>query len=612
MKNLNKIIIRGLLMLTVLILSSFLSQELQSQDVKASAPSVVSVNRAFNYTISSDIQGKVNVESVEGIRVLSGPSQMVSYQSSNVNGKLTTKMQVSYTFMMMADKEGEFTIPPANLKDGRKTYTTNEVKITAVAGAAQAKPGSGTGNESTTRQAGPDPVIMKLVPSKTTLYEGEQLVVSTKILVRARIESPALNAPSYEGFWVESLDADESVRNEVVDGYNYNTQVVQRNLLTAQKKGVITIEPATLDVTVLKRQQRRRSAFDDLFDDPFFNDPFDRYERERQVVKSNTLKINILPLPGGAPAGFKGAVGNFKVKADLKADSVSTNNAVSLLIKVTGKGNLNLINPPDVDFPPDLEVFDPKRTENVNHSSGGTEGEVSFEYVIIPRHNGNYRISPVTFSFFNPANKRYDTYVSPDFRFIAYGGMEGEGQGSGLQSGFFREDVRNLDNDIRFIKLKPGTLSPAGAFLITESWIYVVFIGGIIFLAVILIFWRNKLRKEADIFYMRNKKASKIAKKRLKNAFALLQKDDERFFEEILKAFWGYLGDRLGINTADLSRERISGELNRRSTGEELQQKLWNIVDECEYSRYSPETSASKEEVYRQAVECMSETEQKI
>ncbi|MGC9342889.1 MAG: BatD family protein [Bacteroidales bacterium] len=584
---------------------------LYAQDeVKASAPSVVSVNRAFNYTISAGTQGKVTVQPVDGIRVLSGPSQMVSYQSSNVNGKLTTEMNVSYTWLMIAEREGEFTIPPATLKDGRKTVTTNEVKITAVPGTANVKSNDQSGQASNSGL--PDPVIMKLIPSKTELYEGEQLVVSTKIFVRSRIENPGLNSPTFEGFWVESLEGDNSVRNEVVDGYSYNTQVVQRNLLTAQKKGEITIDPATLDVTVLNRVQRRRSAFDDLFDDPFFNDPFDRFERERQVVTSNSLKITIKPLPDGAPADFAGAVGNLSVSARLKQDSVQTNNALSLVILVKGKGNLNLIDAPGVDFPPDLEVFEPKKIENISHSTGGTEGEVSFEYVIIPRHNGNYRISPVTFSFFNPSIGRYDRYVSSDFRFTAFGGEDDEGGVSNSGPGFFREDVRSLDTDIRFIKLNPGNLTMINSYLITRTWVYVIFFGGILLLIASLVFWRNKLKKEADIFYVRNKKARKVAKKRLKNAWNLLKKEDDALFEEILKAIWGYLSDRLAINTADLTRERAGEEMNKRGVEESLQQKLWEVVEECEYSRYSPESSESRQKLYEKAAECMSELEQKI
>lgn len=611
MKNLIKHI-RILVSLMVLVtIPAFVISEVSGQDgISASAPSVVSVNRAFNYTISAGVQGKVTLEPVDGIRILSGPSQMVSYQSSNVNGRLTTEMSVNYTYLMIAEREGEFIIPSATLKDGRKTYITNEVKITSVPGTANVQSGSGSGQDS--KPAAPDPVIMRLVPSKTELYEGEQLLVSTRIFVRSRIESPSLSAPSFEGFWVEALDGENTVRNEVIEGYSYNTQIVQKNLLTAQKKGEITIEPATLDVTVLNRVQSRRSAFDDLFDDPFFNDPFDRFQRERQVVKSNSLTISIKPLPEGAPAGFDGAVGNFSLNSTIKQDSVQTNNAVSLVVEVRGKGNLNLINAPEVDFPPDLEVFEPKRTENISHGAGGTEGRVSFEYVIIPRHNGNYRISPVSFAFFNPSTGRYDRYISPEFRFVAYGGEEREGEGLASQPGFFREDVRNLDTDIRFIKLDPGSIAPIGSWLITKPWVYAIYLGGILLLILALIFWRNKLRKEADIFYVRNKKARKVVKKRLKNAYLLLQKKDDALFEEILKAIWGYLADRLSINTADLSRDRINGEMEKRGIDEELKEKLWQVIEECEYSRYSPESAAEREQIYEKAVECMSELEQKI
>lgn len=581
----------------------------QNNDIKASAPGVVSTNKAFNYSVSAQKQGEISPGNIEGIRVISGPSQMVSYQSSNVNGKLTTTMQVSYSYMMIAEKAGEYTIPPATLKAGGETYKSNPVTIRVVKGATDAKPGEGMGQNPQNNE--PSPVILRLMPSKTELYEGEQLVVATKIYVRTRIERPSLNSPSYEGFWVEELEADQSVRNESVQGYNYNSQVVKRDLLTAQRKGDIKIEPASLDVTILKRAQRRRSAFDDFFDDPFFSSPFDRYEKETRVINSNPLTVIIKPLPSGAPDGFKGAVGDFNVSAELKADSVQTNSAISLVVEITGRGNLNLLESPEIDFPPDLESFEPKRSENINHSQSGTEGRVRFEYVIIPRHNGNYRISPVLFAFFDPDAQKYEHYESPEFKFTAYGGQDGEGE-SGVQSGFFREDVRDIAQDIRYIKLDPGKFVPVASFLILNTWVYIYIFGGLALLILLVLLWRNKLRKEADIFYVRNKRAHKVAKKRLKNAYKLLQEDKDDFYEEILKAFWGYLGDRMGINTADLSRERISDELETRKIDDKLQQKLWEVVDECEYSRYSPESSGGKKELYEKAADCMRKMEQNI
>ncbi len=571
----------------------------QSNEISADAPGTVSAGRAFNYSISAEKQGKVSLGNIEGIRVLSGPSQMVSYQSTNVNGKLTTTMQVTYSYTMIAEEEGEYTLPPATLISEGKAYKTNSVTIRVVKASAGT-----TGEEGQqTQNSETSAVMLRLIPSKQELFEGEQLVIATKIYVRTRIEQPSLNSPSYEGFWVKELEADQTVRNEVIKGYNYNTQVVKRDLLTAQKKGENTIEPASLDVTILKRSQRR-SAFDD-----FFSDPFDRYEKEARVIESNPVKLNVKPLPEGAPGEFNGAVGNFSVSASLKSDSIQTNSALSLLVQITGKGNLNLIEAPRIDFPPDLEVFEPKKSENLNHSQNGTEGKISFEYVIIPRHNGKYRISPVQFAYFDPDTKNYRQYKSEEFWFTAYGGQDVE-SGTGLQSGLFREGVRNIDQDIRYIKLKPGKIVPMASFLIRNVWVYVYIFGGLIFFILTVLFWRNKIKKESDVFYVRNKRAHKVAKRRLKNASRLLLEDDDDFYDEILKAFWGYLGDRLGINTADLSRERISGELQKREIDKELEKKLWEVVDECEYSRYSPERSGAKKKLFEKSADCMQQMEQ--
>ncbi len=571
----------------------------QDKYIKASAPAVVNAGSAFNYVIKGNIQASVNIYPPTGIRIIGGPSQMVSYRSSNINGRMQSTKEVSYTYVLIADREGDYVIPAAVVKSGRKEYKSNEIRIKAVSSSAST---SGTAS-------GESPsVILQLVPSKRSVYQGEQIVISSKVLVREQLQITGLKAASYEGFWTEELKPDDFARNETLDSYNYRTQVIKRDLLTAQQKGEIKIGPSIMDVTIQKRVKGRNS----FFDDPFFDNAFGSYENVAQSVKSNVFTVNVKALPSNAPESFTGAVGNFKISANLSKDSVDTNDAISLKIKYSGKGNLNLISAPKIDFPLDLEVFEPKRVANIKHEESGTSGSVSFEYVLIPRHPGNYRISPVEQSFFNPKIGRYDMYISNVFEFIATGELAGEEGGDLVSNGFFREGVADLNTDIVYIKTSEPILYESGVYLIQKLWIYLYFGLGILFLFASYLLWRRKLEKESDIFYTRNKKAWKIARKRLKVAREMLKKSDEGIYEEILRGVEAYLADRLGMNKADLSRENIKSALEAKAIPEETLNSLWLVMDDCEFARYSTGETADKAVVFENAVKCLTDIEQNL
>lgn len=582
----------------ILVLSAGMVKPVSAQEKKlsASAPSVVKEGVAFNYMVMARQKGDISFIPPDGIRQLGSPSQMVSYRSSNVNGKLENVMEVSYTYALIAEKTGEIVLPPAKMKAGRKEYLSNEVRIKVVENA----PAESENGE-------PPGIILQMIPSRSSIYEGEQIVISAKVMVRERMQITSFPSRSYEGFWVEELKGDDFAKNEVYEGYQYRSQVVTRDLITAQKKGEMQIGPYNMDVNVQKVVQNRRR---NVFDDPFFDRAFQSYENQAEVIKSNTLKINVKPLPTGAPAGYKGAVGNFKVKAEISADSINVNEAISIKLRISGKGNLGLISNPDIDFPPDLDVLEPGKTSKLKHDENGTTGSVEFEYVVIPRHGGNYRISPVDFSFFNPVTKKYDRYISDDFSFYAKGGEVSENSEGSLQTGFFREDVRNLDSDILFIKLQSPKFYRKAQYLVYKAWIYLVFIIGIVGIIAAFFLKRKKLARESDIFYQRNKRAWKLAGRRLKNARELLKKDDKGIYEEILRAVNGYLSDRLALNTSDLSRESIASELERRQVPNDLITGLWELMDQCEMARYSPVDTVDKKTLYEKAVACLGNIEE--
>jgi hypothetical protein len=582
-----------------------LSVNLNAQDdiVSASAPSFVTVNRAFNYTISGDVKGDVELPAVKGIRILGGPSQSVSSSTTIINGRMESQTSVSYSYMLMATEEGDFEIGPAIIKTKKKEFKTNAVSIKALKGTNSATAVEGA---TTAASAPAEGVILKLIPSRKDLYVGEQLTIDTKVYVNQRLQITDLKNPSFEGFWTEELDPDNYASQESLNGQMYRAQVIKRDLLTAQKAGNREIEAAKMDVTIEERVQSQRRNFP-------FDDPFGSYRQIPAVITSLPLKINVKPLPAGAPESFGGAVGKMNFSVKLNRDSTFVNEAISLKIVISGKGNLNLLSSPKVDFPPDLEVFEPKRVNNVKHSANGTEGSVSFEYLIIPRQRGEYRIPPIGFSYFDPGTAKYIKSAGKEliFKAIPDGENGNAGNSDNQITSFFREDVKNLDSDIRFIRTESSPFVKKGKTMINSGWLW-AYPAGIFFLLIIGLIRNIFVSRQKDQMMVRNRRARRIAVKQLKTARSLLKTNDDGFYEAILKACWGYLSDKLGINTAELSRDRVADKLKEKGLSVELTQELLGIIETCEFARYAPGGDSAKHYIYKQTENCLSKVEQNI
>ena len=582
----------------------FPSLKITAQDemVSASAPSVVTVNRAFKYTISGDVKGDVDLPVPEGIRIVGGPSQSMSSSTTIINGRMESQTSVSYTYLLMATEVGDYDIGPAVVTARRKEYKTNVVKIKALKGTAGSNKSVGSASSAETSAEG---VILKLIPSRKNLYVGEQLTVDTRVYVNQRLQITDLKNPSFEGFWTQELDPDNFASRETLNGQIYNTQVIKRDLLTAQKAGDRRIEEASMDVTIEERIQSQRRNFP-------FDDPFGSYRQVPAVFNSEPFTIHVKPLPEGAPKSFGGGVGNMNFSVKLNKDSTMVNEAINLKITISGKGNLNLLSSPKVDFPPDLEVFEPKRVNNVKHSANGTEVTVSFEYLIIPRQRGEYRIPPVGFSYFDPVSASYKSSVSKEISFKAIQDENGILDTNNNQiTSFFREDVKNLDSDIRYIKTESSLFKMKGKTMLSQGWLW-AYPAGILLLIVIALLRNIFISRQKDQMMLRNRRARKVAVKRLKTARNLLKINDDGFYEAILKACWGYLSDKLGINTADLSRDNVADKLKEKGLPEELSNDLLGIIESCEFARYAPGGDSAKHEIYKQTEDCLSKVEQNI
>ncbi len=587
----------------------------QDSQVRATAPSVVTQGQAFSYTLSGDFSGDVELPELKGMRYLGGPSTFVSQQSSFINGRMETTKTVTYTYTFMAQEEGELIIPPATVKSGRKEIKTNEVRITVVkSGAENSAANAGSSPEAPQAR---ETVSFRQLPSKTTVWQGEQIVLETKIYTREALNISSFKAPGFDGFWRQDLEADNSSGKEVLNGSEYATQVFKRDLLTAQKSGEITIGPANIECMIRKKIARNRQS---AFDDPFFNDSFfDRYENVPQAFTTNSPVIKVKSLPVGAPEGFNGAVGSFNLKVSIDKDQLKVNDAITLKVRISGNGNLDLLKPVQINFPPDLEVFDPKSVQNLKHSQNGTSGSLDYEYVIIPRHAGNFRIAPIVFSWFDPTVAKYKTTTSSEFNFTvdkSEGGDESyiTSPLSSAISGQGGKEVVSLAGDIRFIRLTPPGLRQIGKTILWTPFFIASYVIPILLLLSLLVFRRERIRRNADFNAVRNRKARKLAEKRLRNASNLLKSDDNGFYDEILKAIWGYLSDKLGMNVSDLSREKTAKELEHKNLEPEVLNSLWTLLDDCEYARYASGTGGEgdKQKIYNDAISLISVLQEKI
>ena len=471
-----------------LFMVSGLSLLAQDDNFTATAPASVQVGQQFQYVIQGSRQGDVRLPAFDGFQLLAGPFSSYSSQTQWVNGKRTMEVIASYTYVLVAGEPGEYVIPPATISIRKNEYRTNEVKIVVNgnAGGRAGAGGTGTpGNQqgaaassgggsqsqegSADAETGNDPVFLRLIPSKTSVWAGEQFVCGLKVYTRVntRPASTSKDLP-YEGFYKKQLEPDAQASRQVIEGQQYITQVIQRHILIPQKTGKITIDAYESQWMIQQRVQRRsgNSLFDSFFDDPFFNS----VQEVPQKLHTSPLTINVKPLPAGAPAGFTGGVGDFRLTAELSEGEVKVNEALSLKLTIRGTGNLPLLGEPEVNLPPDHDIYDVTRSVNTTTGGNRINGSVTFEYPVVARHAGRFRIAPITFSWFDPASGKYKSATTEEFSFTVLKGEQDAAAGSVYVPGAVHESVDNLGTDIRDIVRTTPVLVPLSYTLMGTLW----------------------------------------------------------------------------------------------------------------------------------------------
>lgn len=604
---------------TLILLMTTLWVHAQDESYKATAPAVVRAGDQFQYVIEGSKQGDVTLPPMDGFQLLAGPFSSYSSHSQWVNGKMSMETVVTYTHVFRANKAGSHTIPPATVRAGRKEYKTNElvIKVNGTASQQASQGGNSQGGVTESPAGSPDsngsnPVFLRILPSKKNVYVGEQLVGELRVYTRVNTR-PAGGTKDipYEGFYKNSLDPDANATRQDIGGEQYVTQVIQRHILIPQKSGKIIIEPFKSEWMVQQRVQRQNnSVFDSFFDDPFFSS----VQEVPTELATKALSINVKPLPLGAPAGFTGGVGSFTMKAVLSADEIEVNEALSLKITIRGTGNLPLMGEPEVNLPPDHDLYDVSHTLNTSVSGNRIGGSVTYEYPIVARHAGRFRIAPIQFSWFDPSSGKYHSSTSSEFNFTVLKGDTEDVSGNVYIPGIMQESVEDLGTDIRDITRLVPAFTPVQYSLMGQRWYKMIYLVILLLALMVILFMRTVSRRNADLRLVRNRKASRSARNRFKLADKYRKSGDEnRFYDEVGKAIWGYLADKLSIETSGLSREGIIAELTSRKVSPDLQEEFSRIIDESEFSRFAPSSEKSgMDQLYRDAMQLIKNLENSL
>jgi len=609
----------------LLIVIGTIARGISAQEVEFSAVTKnnVQVGEQFRavYTVNHQVDNFTGPD-FGGFRVLSGPNQSTNQSYQFINGKVSQSYQVTFTYYLQASKEGEFSIGPAKVGIGGKSYQSNSLQISVSQGSSSQpqggqQPGGSRQQQSGQEGIGKNDIFIKAIVDKNHPYQGEQVIITYKIYTTVPVSQINIGKlSSFPGFWYKNLlDDNEPLKqySEVINGKEYVVADLRKIALFPQRSGEIRIEPMELNCLAQVKVQTTRTRdpfFDSFFNDPFFNR---NYQNVELSLESNGITINVKPLPAAnQPAGFGGAVGNYNLSSQIDRSQLKANEALNLKVTLTGKGNIELIDALPLSFPPDFETFDPKITNNLTRNAAGISGNRTFEYLIIPRNAGDFQIKPVEFSYFDPSKERYVTLTTPLYSIKV---DKGDATAEGIAySGVSQKNIEFIGSDIRYIKTGTVQLNPvnslflgSGAFLL---WLVLI----IVLFGALTGFWIYHSRRTGNQALVRNRKANKVARKNLTRAGEYLKSNaTESFFDEISRALWGYISNKFNIPLSDLSIDSVYQRLANKGVGDERIKQFTGVLESCEYARFAPgDKSGRMQEIYNEALDIISKIEQEL
>ena len=553
----------------------------------ASAPSTVVLDRPFQLVYTLNSNGKdLRVPEFNNFDVLAGPFESHSQSVQFINGKSSSSVSVSYTYTLQAQKTGTFTIGSASITVDGKKITSNGVSIKVLPADATPPASKSQGNQSGGGQAAisGDNIFIKTEVSKTNVYEQEAILVTYKLYTLADVvQCNPKNTIDFNGFMKQELDqpANKQMALENYNGRNYGTFVLYKVLLYPQRSGVIQIDKWNFEAVIrVQNKSAVRSMFDDFFDS---------YSNVSKYITAPAVKITVNALPtANKPASFSGTVGHFTLNSNISTQQVKANEAVTLKLTIAGNGNIKLVKNPVIKFPDGFETYDPKVTNNFKTETSGVSGTKSIEYMFIPRHSGNFEIPSAEISYFDTQEKTYKTLRTPSYKLQV---SKGDGAETPIMAGNYvdKQDVKQIGKDIRFVKVDKFNITKEEEPLFGSTTCWLMYLIPLLTSLLLFIFFRKQAKDNANIRLVKNKRANKIAQKRLKLAQKLLKEGNkDSFYEEVLKATWTYLSDKLSIPVSSLTKERVEEELAGLKIDSIIINQFVQILNTCEFARYAP------------------------
>lgn len=581
-----------------------------AQKLTANAPQQVAVGQQFRltYTVNTQDVSSFRIGQIpEELEVLMGPSTSSQSSFQMINGHTTQSSSITYTYILSATKNGTYTIPAATVMADGNQISSNTLKIT-VSGQAQAQGGGSSrqNQQSQMRDAGTaitgSDLFIKVSASKKRIVEQEPILLTYKVYTLVDLTQLEGKMPDLKGFHTQEvpLPQEKSFKIEQLNGRNYKTVTWSQYVMFPQMAGKLTVPSITFNGIVV---QRNRNI--DPFE-AFFNGG-SGYIEVKKAIQAPAIDIQVDPLPQ-RPIGFSGGVGKFSISASLDKDKVKANDPITLRVVVSGTGNLKLIKQPVVEFSKDFDTYDAKLTDKTRLTVNGVEGSMVYDFLAVPRHQGDFEIPAVEFTYYDTEAKQYKTSRTQAF---AVHVEKGEGGATVVQDFSGQEDVKMLANDIRHIKLGDVRQVKNGEYFFGSTWYWVAIITLFVLFVSLFIIFRKRAIANADVVGSRAGKANKVASKRLRQASKLMGDNKPgEFYDEVLRALWGYVGDKLNIKVAELSQENIRERLSDRGVDDATIDQFMGALSECEFERYAPgDSRGNMNKVYTKAMTAIEKIE---
>ena len=571
------------------------------------APALTALGRPFNVAFTIDAEPEQNSfkapEFEENFDVVAGPSTSVGRSMQFINGKQSSSYNYTITYALMPRESGTFTIGSASVKVDGKTYTTRPMLVEVIA----EKQGAGvkTPNASPEGSIGRDDILLRLKVSDTELYKGESLRASLVLYTRVTVENiESLTMPPFDGFWSQELSFDNAPSREEYNGRVYETYKITELLLSPQESGKIVIPEAVMDVVAQVVVQDRRNY------DPIFGGR--QVYRVSRELKSAPVTINVKEFPAGAPQSFNGAVGNFSLRSTMPAAEIDANSADQIELTISGTGNLKFITAPRITLPESFEVYDTKVVDNCKITATGTTGSLTYTYPFVARSAGAFTIPRIEFSFFNPDTQAYETLATEPFTLVVKDDGSIAASAPATSNYNYGGPMRQLDRDIRFIHTGKLPKRAAAAFILTPLyWLAIVAMVALFILIYAVL--RKRIRERSNTVARRMRHADKMAVQRLRMAERYMNEANRHaFYEEMLRAMWGYISDKFNIPVASLTKEKIREELYRRNVAEATAEQFCEVISRSEEAQYAPSASGEMTDIYAEAVEVISKIESAV